>query len=198
MLKYIISIIVLVLFTACSSIVYEIDDIINTPNGTDFSKLSNKLAVEICPSLTSFDEQQSIYITDFVNVSTLQNQSQLGFVLSNNLKSSILQTCGASINIKELTLGKNIKIGQNGTRILSRNIKNLKLDTISTNGKVVVGTYAITSQKLLIYTKVIDLVTNKLYYSKTTSTNMTKEILELEKINEKEHTTNSIYRPLVL
>jgi hypothetical protein len=173
------------------------DDIINRPDGADFTKLSNKLAIDTCPYLNSYNNQE-IYILDYVNISTLNNKSQLGFILASNLKVAILSNCSKTLNIKELSIAKNIKIGKHGSKLLSRDIKNLKLQTISANAKAIIGTYAITSQKLIIYIKVIDLKNNTLVYSKTTSINISKEILELEGINGNLNYPSNIYTPLVL
>ena len=187
------------LFTSCSSVVYKIDDIVNQPDGTNFSKLSNKLSIDICSSLKSYNYNDELYITDFVNISSLENYSQLGFLLSSDLQVSILSNCNNNINIKELALGENIKIGHQGVKVLSRDISNLKVKTISTNGKIIIGTYTITSKKLILYIKVVDLKDGTIYYSQSTSTNITNEILALEGLSKEDiKTTLDIYQPLIL
>jgi len=195
--KLLLTLIIIITFTNCNSTIYKIDDIINTPHGTDFTKLSNKLAIDVCLTLNSYDNKE-IYIPDYVNISTLNNRSQLGFILASNLKVAILSNCDKSLNIKELSVAKNIKIGKHGSKLLSRDVKNLKLQTISTNSKAIVGTYAITSKKLIIYIKVINLKNNTLVYSQTTSTNISKEVLELEGIKDNSNNPSNIYTPLVL
>jgi len=182
------------ILNGCSSIFYKANDLINPSKGTDFSLISNKLSVDICPSITSFQNNLDIYITDFVNISNLENASQLGFLLSNELKVAILSNCSRNLKIKELTLGKNIKIGKQGVKILSRDLSKLKAKTISQSGRIITGTYTITSQKLIIFIKVIELKTGNILYSKSTSTNITKEILELEGLG----TTVKVYPPMVL
>ncbi len=187
------------IFTSCSSVIYKVDDIINKSDGTDFTKLSNKLSINICSSLESYNQMEDIYITDFVNISSLKNRSQLGFLLSSDLKVATVSNCSNNLNIKELALGQSIKIGSQGVKILSRDISNLKIKTVSTDGKVIVGTYTITSKKLIIYIKVLDLKDGTIYYSQSTSTNITDEILELEGISRKDQkTTSDAYQPLVL
>ena len=65
---------------------------------------------------------------------------------------------------------------------------------ISNNSKVIAGTYAITSQKLILFVKVIDTESGNILYSQSTSTPISNEILELEGTN----TISQIYTPLVL
>ena len=181
-------------FTSCTSTYYKIDDMINPANGTDFTLMTNKLAVDICPKITSFHQKYDLFITDFVNISNLKNKSQLGFLLSSQLKVAILNNCDKDLNIKELTLGKDLKLGHRGMRILSRSVEELKSTTVSKKGKIIVGTYAITVRKLIIYIKVIDLANGNIIYSKSTASNINNEILELEGIDNRP----VIYQPMVL
>ena len=184
----------LFIFTSCSSTYYKIEDMLNPVDGTDFTLMSNKLAIDICPKITSFHKKYNLFITDFVNISNLKNKSELGFLLSSQLKVAALENCNRDLDIKELTLGKDLKLGQNGSNILSRSVSELKSTTISKKGKILVGTYAITTRKLIIYLKVIDLETGAIQYSKSTSTNLSEEILHLEGIDNRP----VIYQPLVL
>jgi hypothetical protein len=186
---------VVLTYTGCSSIFYnDINSFINPKNGTDFSSVSMSLSVDICSKISTLDDKYDLYITDFVNISNLQNRSQLGFLLSSELKVAVLANCDKNIHIKELTLGQNIKIGKQGVKIFTRNIPDLKTKTISSNGRVISGTYAITSEKLIVFTKVIDLESGDIIYSKSTSTNITNEILKLEGIDN----SLKVYKPLTL
>ena len=194
--KYLlISTFITISFTSCSSTVYnKLDDVINPKEGTDFSKLSSKLSVNICSKLTSYKDRNEIYITDFVNISNLQNNSQLGFLLSSQLQVAILSNCDESIQVKELTLGQNIKIGKHGIKLLSRDISKIKAKSISQSGKAIIGTYAITSQKLIVYVKVVDLKNGDILYSQSSATNITDEILELEGVDN----SPKVYAPMHL
>ena len=78
--------------------------------------------------------------------------------------------------------------------VLSRSVEELKATTVSKKGKIIVGTYALTIKKLIVYIKVIDIATSNIVYSKSTSTNINNEILELEGID----TTLKVYQPMVL
>ncbi len=194
MKKIFLILITIFLFTSCRSAYYKIDDIINPADGTNFTLMSNKLAVDICPKITSFHKKYELFITDFVNISNLKNKSELGFLLSSQLKVATLENCNKDLNIKELTLGKDLKLGQKGSNILSRSVAELKSTTISKKGKIIVGTYAITTRKLILYIKVIDLATGNIIYSKSTATNLSEEILKLEGIDNRP----VVYQPMVL
>ncbi len=94
---------------------------------TDFSDLTDSLMEELSSrtSEISYYTSDSLIITDFVNINSLDNKSTLGFILSNELKTSLNKRF-PNMSLKELTLGKDIKIGSNGVKILSRKLKELK------------------------------------------------------------------------
>ncbi len=166
-------------------------------NNVDFNDISKEITKDLKTS-------SILYITDFVNIASLENTSQLGFILASNTKVAILNNdTNTDTNdkkakktiIKELTIGKNIKIGKQGIKLLSRELSKLKTTKILANSQVLVGTYAITSKQLIVYLKLINLDTDELLFSKTTSVPITDEILELEGIDT---TNQDIYIPLVL
>lgn len=166
-------------------------------NNVDFNDISKEITKDLKTS-------SILYITDFVNIASLENTSQLGFILASNTKVAILNNdTNTDTNdkkakktiIKELTIGKNIKIGKQGIKLLSRELSKLKTTKILANSQVLVGTYAITSKQLIVYLKLINLDTDELLFSKTTSVPITDEILELEGIDT---TSQDIYIPLVL
>ena len=166
-------------------------------NNVDFNDISKEITKDLKTS-------SILYITDFVDIASLENTSQLGFILASNTKVAILNNdTNTDTNdkkakktiIKELTIGKNIKIGKQGIKLLSRELSKLKTTKILANSQVLVGTYAITSKQLIVYLKLINLDTDELLFSKTTSVPITDEILELEGIDT---TNQDIYIPLVL
>lgn len=97
-----------------------------------------------------------IIVTDFVDVTSLDNRTRLGYVLSNNIKNSLINTYQA--NVIEAEVSKYFKISGNGLKILSRDTDKLR----TTNLKVryaMVGTYTETGSELIVFLKFIDLKT---------------------------------------
>jgi len=97
-----------------------------------------------------------VIVTDFVDITSLDNHSRLGYVLSNNIKNSLINNY--DIDVIEAEVSKYFKISGNGLKILSRDIEKLR----STDFKVqyaIVGTYTHTQNELIIFVKLIDLKT---------------------------------------
>jgi len=97
-----------------------------------------------------------VIVTDFVDITSLDNHSRLGYVLSNNIKNSLINNF--DIEVIEAEVSKYFKISGNGLKILSREIEKLR----STNFKVqhaIVGTYTYTDNELILFVKLIDLKT---------------------------------------
>ena len=176
-------------FTSCST-----KNNINSNTSTNFSNLTEELSVNICEVIPT---NSTVYITDFVNQSNLKNISQLGFLLANELKVNILnEDCKENISVRTLDLAKSLTIGKRGSHILTRNFKDLKNTDLEDDKKVIVGTYMITHNQLILFTKLIDLKTSNTIASTSTSTILTKEIKQLEGIDINNHP--DIYKPLHL
>ena len=168
---------------------------------TDFTRLSSSIVDDVCQGISKDELDKDFYVIDFVNIDNLENNSQLGFVLSNQLKSDLLKSC-KGITVKELELGKNIKLGRNGSKILTRELDEIKSKVVDENSNLVIGTYAITSENLMIFVKVVDLATGIIKSSSTVNTSLTQEIMGLEGYTPQQSQSQSnprgIYRPLVL
>lgn len=168
---------------------------------TDFGRLSSNVVNDVCKNISKDELDKDFYVVDFVNIDNLENNSQLGFVLSNQLKSDLLRNC-KGITIKELELGKNIQLGRNGSKILTRELDEIKSKVVDENSNLVIGTYAITSENLMIFVKVVDLATGIIKSSSTVNTSLTQEIMGLEGYTPQQSQSQSnprgIYRPLVL
>ena len=168
---------------------------------TDFTRLSSSIVDDVCQDISKDELEKDFYVIDFVNIEDLENDSQLGFVLSNQLKSDLLKSC-KGITVKELELGKNIKLGRNGSKILTRELDEIKSKVVDEHSNLVIGTYAITSENLMIFVKVVDLATGIIKSSSTVNTALTQEIMGLEgytpQQTQSQSNTRGIYRPLVL
>ena len=126
--KFFIFFLTIFFLTGCSlAPVYKSFDKTTYETSTNFSNLTDSLMEELSSrtSEISYYSSDSLIITDFVNINSLDNKSTLGFILSNELKTSLNKRF-PNMSLKELTLGKDIKIGSNGVKILSRKLKELK------------------------------------------------------------------------
>jgi len=192
-IKIIIAIFASLFFYGCSSDFFQ--NISNNPNQpTNFKSLDYNLTKSICKKIRP---NKPLYVVDFVNESNLKNRSKLGFLLSNETKVSILNPmCSKNISIKNISLGKNLKIGENGSSILTRKLKQLKIQSIQDNLQILVGSYVITKKQLIVFLKLVDLNSTNTISSATASTPITNEILDLEGIDT--DTTPTIYKPFHL
>jgi len=169
---------------------------------TNFSDLTEDLLEELCEKLLELkishrdiNTNLPLYITDFVNLQSLENHSELGFMLSDELKTHVTQICDWSI--QEIEYTKHLKIGANGTKLLSRDTKELKIDKINSTSFALVGTYAFTQRQLILYLKIIDLSNGIIIKSSTISTELTDEIIHFEQKARRGKPT-PIYPPMVL
>jgi len=167
---------------------------------TDFNSLTNDLLKDLCPILLQIKQYKKIisplYVTDFVNISNLTNNSDLGFLLSDELKTNISQNCNWPIYAIEYT--KYLKLGTNGTKILSRDIADIKQIKMNKNTYALVGTYSVTQRQLILYLKLINLKNGVILKSSTQKTTLTDEILNFEKKQKEEKQQPQIYQPMVI
>jgi hypothetical protein len=191
MIKLILLSLTIFFFTACTS---NLRNLYSNDSTIDFASFTNKLTKNICEKI---EDNSVVFISDFVNETNFQNKSQLGFLLSNELKVNILnKRCTNDISIQELQLAKHIKVGNNGTRILTRQSDELKSSVISDESQALVGTYIITEKQIIIFLKLINLSTSQTISSSSASRKITREIQSLEGIPKPVEPTR--YRPFVL
>jgi len=162
---------------------------------TSFDSLTADLLEQICPTIANVNKAKTpIYVVDFVNLKDLQNNSELGFMLSDELKTQVTQMC--NVPIYAIEYSKYLKIGPNGTKFLSRDLDELNNQKINRNTYVLVGTYAFTQRQLILYLKLIDLNSGVIIKSATEKTLITDEIIHLE--NKNRVSQNNIYTPVTL
>jgi TolB-like protein len=142
-----------------------------------FSELIRIVTKKMCAKI---DEKKTIYVTDFVNIKNFKNKSQLGFLLSSELKVSLFSNCSDNLQIKELEFRDSVKLGQHGINVLSRTPKALKAKYILKNHQVLVGTYSITRKQLIIYLKLIDFDSGNTLVSSRANIKLDDEIKDLE------------------
>lgn len=172
---------------------------------TNFNTIANNLMLKIYPKLKDLEDDLStkaIYVTDFVNLDKLENPSKFGFLLSEEVKALVTQN--ADISIHEIEFTKYLKVGKNGTKLLSRNLKDLKETSLNPNTYALVGTYVLTKKQAIVYIKLINLKKGTIIKSASQKIKMTKEILDLNGISIKEKKKEvkkeevPIYQPVVL
>ncbi|MEA3288798.1 MAG: FlgO family outer membrane protein [Campylobacterota bacterium] len=168
---------------------------------TNYTHIVEPLLESLCPSLIDIKSKQNpvkaIYITDFVNLNKLENKSELGFILSDELKTLVTQKCDWPVHSIEYS--KFFTIGKQGTNILSRDLDDLKNTTIDENTIALVGTYILTKKQFILYLKVINLKDGIILKSSTTRTVLTDEIRSFEQEPQKEpFDSEQIYQPMVL
>ena len=187
------------LFSGCSIIKENEDSFkfkyLHLTTTTNFDTLTKKLLEQLCPTISSINKTKTpVYVVDFVNLQDLQNNSELGFMLSDELKTQVTQLCNMPIYAIEYS--KYLKIGPNGTKFLSRDLDELNNQKINRNTYALVGTYAFTQRQLILYLKLIDLSTGVIIKSATQKTLITDEIIHLEQ--KSKASNNTIYAPVVL
>jgi TolB-like protein len=187
------------LFSGCSIIKENEDSFkfkyLHLTTTTNFDNLTKNLLEQLSPTILSVNKTRTpLYVVDFVNLQDLQNNSELGFMLSDELKTQVTQVCNMPIYAIEYS--KYLKIGPNGTKFLSRDLDELNNQKINRNTYALVGTYAFTQRQLILYLKLIDLSTGVIIKSATQKTLITDEIIHLE--NKSKASQNNIYSPVVL
>ncbi|NQY19844.1 MAG: hypothetical protein HRT40_00825 [Campylobacteraceae bacterium] len=132
-----------------------------------------------------------VLVSDFVNLSRLENPSRLGFLLSDSLKHEL---SSKNIIIRQVEFGRDFTIGQHGFKMLTRDQKKINKNTVDAVSYALVGTYMITNKKLIVFVKLIDVETGYILSSSQEHTFLTQEIIELEAVPKVSYS----YEPLVL
>lgn len=162
----------------------------NIDGSNDFYSLVNKLATESVNKFdTVVDFNDVVLVSDFVNLDRLKNRSKLGFLLSDTLKDRLI---AKNIVVKEIQLRENFMLGRTGFNLLSRDIQDVQA---SVNAKYAfIGTYSVTTKRLIIFIKLVEIDTGNILSSSQVSTFIDDEIRDLEKAEE----NPQVYAPLTL
>lgn len=175
------------LLTSCALRYKHID------GATDFNSIIKNLVDESYEKIgKNLAKDDVVLVSDFVNLDYLKNYSKLGFLLSASLKDSL---SSKNIIVREIELGKDFKIGKHGFNLLSRKSNEI-YNEVENERFAVVGTYTVTTKRLIIFIKLLDIRTGAILASSTTSAFIDDEILELEKVPKEK--TRAIYAPVVL
>jgi len=174
------------LFTSCSKHIVASKKYDKTECGVnrgikqyyDFSVDYIQLADAAVDSLfsTASVHPKNFIVTDFVDLTSLQNYSKLGYILSNSIKNALITKYSAKVI--EAEVSKYFEISGNGLRVLSRDVKMLRTDSFELR-RAVVGTYTYTDEEIVVFVKLIDLQTGIIEGSYAQKFPMTCEIMYL-------------------
>lgn len=176
------SVFLLITFTGCPAFVNEIahkspDNHKYITGSNDFHSLVKNLVDKSEYKLKShISSEDVVLVSDFVNLDKLKNRSQLGFLLSDHLKNSLLEK---DIIVREVELSEYFQYGKRGLNVLTREQDDIIKKTVDSKFAVV-GTYSITTKNLVIFIKLIELSSGNILSSATSKTSLDNEILELE------------------
>lgn len=206
MRQIILAIPLLFLLSGCSTIIKEDENTISfkhiqLTNSTNFEwityNLLNDLFYPICEDIQEKTKGvMPIYVVDFVNLQSLENQSELGFILSNNVKSQVTQKCNTPIY--SLEYAKYLKMGKNGSSMLTRDTNEMAATKMNKNTYALVGSYMITQRQLITYLKMIDLNSGLILKSVTDRATLTEEVQRLESTKRMQQNAQHVRRPFSL
>ena len=167
--QYFIIIGLAIFFNACSS---SLPLSINL-NSTNYEKLVSDAVKKMASKVEKLKKQNEVVlVTDFVNAQNLENNTQLGFLLSSTLKDNL--TSKYDLSFREIELSKNFRFSSQGLKLLTRKQKDVDSNIYMEN-YAIVGTYSITSQQLIIFIKVIDIYTGHVIASASNRTGTSHE-----------------------
>lgn len=120
----------------------------------DYISLANQAINAIFATVDT--PPQKVLVTDFVDLTSLDNFSRLGYVFSNSIKNALIHEY--NVNVIEAEVSKYFKISGNGLKILSRNVDNMRTQSFDVK-RVLVGTYTYTDEEIIFFVKLINLDT---------------------------------------
>ncbi len=205
MIKNIVFSLAIVIFISGCTLIKESDEsfkfkYLQSTMVTDFDDVVEDLLEQLCPTILELKNKRHdkpFYVVDFVNLENLQNNTELGFLLSDELKTLVTQKCDRSIYSIEYK--KYLSIGEQGTSLLSRDLDELHQTKVNRNTYALVGTYTMTQRQLIVYLKLVDLSTGVILKAATEKTTLTDEIIHFEKKNRSSTPTyDNVYQPMRL
>lgn len=111
--------------------------------------IAEQLERNLSPEMRS----RALVVTDFVALNTLNETSQLGRLLAQNLMHEMQLR---NWSVTDITFRKNILIDANGEFSLSRDVKQLKPPVQA--GSIITGTYVNTAEGLILNVRMIQVI----------------------------------------
>ncbi len=95
-----------------------------------------------------------VIVTEFVDLTSLENHSKFGYVLSNSIKNSIIAEIKA--DVIEAEVSKYFKLSANGLKVLTRDTDAIRSDNLNVK-HAVAGTYTYTDKEAVVFVKLVNL-----------------------------------------
>lgn len=179
------SIFLISFLTSCSTSHKNVSDSISgnfllkgLTGSNDFESLVETLVVKSEKRFNKYlTSSEPVLVSDFVNIKNYKNPSKLGFLLSEQLKDSLLNR---DIIVKQVEVGREFQLGPSGFNLLTRNQSDILNKDINSE-YAVVGTYSITSENLIVFLKLINITNGNILSSSSVRTKLDGEILDLER-----------------
>ncbi len=180
------------IFTSCSypNLTYNYE--LTTTNYNEIiGKLLNKASKRIAAKV---HQDEILLVSNFADTMSLKSDTRLSFVLSDTLKDMIVEKY--NYGVKEIELSKQFQFGKEGFKALSRDINKINRKLINPRF-IVVGTYTITKNQLLLFLKLINIEDGTILASSSHREDLTQEIVNLHNDAFKKP-RQDIYQPMVL
>ncbi len=190
-LKKLILILTIILYTGCSVPEFQYDHEIRATNYDEIvSTLLKKASNQIFPNIS---RDEILLVSNFADNFTLKSDTKLSFVLTDLLKNKLVSKY--NYTIREIELSKRFRFGQEGFKVLTRDVKSIN-NSVNRARYAIVGTYTITKNQLILFVKMIDVKNGNILASSSHTTRLTQEITHLNKSTIEEEP--NIYSPMVL
>ena len=133
---------------------YEVISLVPSTSSTGaLNTASMFIAEQLERNLSPEMKSRALVVTDFVALNTLNETSQLGRLLAQNLMHEMQLR---NWSVTDITFRKNILIDANGEFSLSRDVKQLK-PPVQT-GSIITGTYVNTAEGLILNVRMIQVI----------------------------------------
>ena len=133
---------------------YEVISLVPSTSSTGaLNTASMFIAEQLERNLSPEMRSRALVVTDFVALNTLNETSQLGRLLAQNLMHEMQLR---NWSVTDITFRKNILIDANGEFSLSRDVKQLKPPVQA--GNIITGTYVNTTEGLILNVRMIQVI----------------------------------------
>lgn len=117
-----------------------------------YQQLTDEAIDVVFDSLAVLPKQ--VIVTEFVDLTSLENHSKFGYVLSNSIKNSIIAQINAEVI--EAEVSKYFKLSANGLKVLTRDTDAIRSDNLNIK-HAVAGTYTYTDKEAVVFVKLVNL-----------------------------------------
>ena len=161
---------------------------------TDFESIAQDLIDQLDPALQEYavGVETPVLVADFVNLDTLTNNSKLGFLLAEMIKSDLVSR--KRIPVKEVKLSRDFVLGKSGFRMLSNDAREIN-NNLTHAQYALIGTYTFTNEQLMITLKMVDITEGILIGAAQKKRILTRELMDME---TQQGGGGYIYSPTVL